>query len=59
MQVEYSEDLKPTLERFYKTLQIQSTFLPEIEVVSRYLNRGFGNAYKFDQEDRIDDLIRD
>lgn len=59
MQVEYSEDLKSTLDSFDKTLQIQSTFLPETDLMSRYLNRGFGNAYKFDQEDRIDDLIRD
>jgi hypothetical protein len=57
MQVEYSEDLKPTLKTFEDKLQIQSTFFPENEIMNRYLNRGFGNAYNFDQENRLAEAI--
>jgi hypothetical protein len=57
MQVEYSENLKPELETYEDTLQIQSTFFPENEIVNRYLNRGFGNAYNFDQENRLSESI--
>ena len=57
MQVEYSEYLKPILKTYEEKLQIQSVFFPEHEIVERYLNRGFGNAYNFDQEDRLNEAI--
>jgi len=57
MRVEYSEDLKPTLEASKNQLQIQSTFFPETEIVDRYLKRGFGNAYNFDQENNVNAAI--
>jgi hypothetical protein len=53
MQVEFSENLKPMLEQHDATLQIQSQFLPDSEIKKRYLNRPYGNAYDFDQQDHI------
>jgi hypothetical protein len=57
MKVEYSEDLRPTLEGSKDQLQIQSTFFSDTEIKDRYLNRGFGNAYNFDQENRLTEEI--
>jgi hypothetical protein len=53
MQVEFAEELRPTLEEYNSVLQIQSAFLPEKDILERYLNRGYGNAYDFDQQDRL------
>ena len=53
MQVEFAEDLRPVLDDYRSELQIQSTFLPEEDITERYLNRGYGNAYDFDQQDRL------
>jgi hypothetical protein len=53
MQVEFAEELRPTLEEYSAVLQIQSKFLPEKDILERYLNRGYGNAYDFDQQDRL------
>jgi len=53
MQVEFAEELRPTLEEYNPVLQIQSAFLPEKDILERYLNRGYGNAYDFDQQDRL------
>lgn len=53
MQVEFAEDLRPVLDDYRSELQIQSTFLPEKDIMERYLNRGYGNAYDFDQQDRL------
>ncbi|KAG9004291.1 hypothetical protein FRB94_006828 [Tulasnella sp. JGI-2019a] len=57
MTVEFSGELKPALDKFASSLQIQSTSLPEAEIIERYLNKPFGNAYDFDQADRIDGLF--
>ena len=53
MQVEFAEELRPTLEEYNPVLQIQSAFLPEKDILERYLNRGYGNAYDFDQQNRL------
>lgn len=53
MHVEYSEDLSSLLDAYEDSLQIQKTFFPDNEMTKRYLNRAFGNAYNFDQEDRL------
>jgi hypothetical protein len=53
MQVEFAEELRPMLEEYNPVLQIQSAFLPERDILERYLNRGYGNAYDFDQQDRL------
>lgn len=53
MQVEFAEDLRPVLDEYRADLQIQSKFLPEKDIIERYLNRGYGHAYGFDQQDRL------
>lgn len=55
--MEFSEDLKSTLGKYESDLQIQGTFLPEKEILDRYMKRGFGNAYDFNQEDRLVEAI--
>ena len=54
MQVEFADDLKPMLEEG-QDLQIQGSFFPEKDILGRYLNRGYGNAYDFDQQDRLEE----
>jgi hypothetical protein len=56
MKVEFDDDLKPTLEEYEPTLQIQGTYIPGAEVEKRYLNRPFGNAYDFGQADNTVDI---
>ena len=57
MQIELSEDLRPALEQFAADLQIQGRFVPEQDILGGYLKRGFGNAYDFDQQDRLEQVI--
>lgn len=57
MQVEFSEDLKPILEREAENLQVQAKFVPEKEIMEGYLNRPFGNFYDFDQKERVDEVF--
>ncbi len=57
MQIELSEDLRPALEQFAADLQIQGRFVPEQDILEGYLKRGFGNAYDFDQRDRLEQVI--
>lgn len=57
MQIEFSEDLKPTLKEYENQMQIQSAFFPNEEIKKRYLKRGFGNSYDFDQRERLTEEI--
>lgn len=57
MQVEFSEALKPTLQSYEKDLQIQGVFMPDQMIIDRYLKRGYGNSYDFDQKDRLTEPI--
>jgi hypothetical protein len=53
MEVEISRSLKDDIS-FAKTgLQIQARLFPENEILERYMNRPYGNAYDFDQVDRV------
>lgn len=54
MQIEYSDDLKQTLKEYGSDVQIQAIFKTEEEIEKGYLNRPFGNAYDFDQKDRLE-----
>jgi hypothetical protein len=54
MTIEFSEDLAPTLDREGADLQIQRTLVPEQTILDRYLSRGYGNSYNFDQESRLE-----
>jgi hypothetical protein len=53
MRVEFADDLRPTLEHHESALQIQSRYMPAGEIEERYLDRPFGNAYDFGQEDGL------
>ena len=57
MRVEFAEELKPVLEEHGSDLQVQGMFSPENEIVGRYLNRPYGNAYDFDQAERLADVF--
>jgi hypothetical protein len=57
MSVEFDEDLQPVLESNGKDVQIHSRFLPANEIRKRYLKRGFGNSYDFNQVDRLEELF--
>ena len=57
MEVECSQELKPIFEEYKTDLQIQTIFMQEDQIMIRYLNRGFGNAYDFDQRDRLFESI--
>ena len=38
-------------------LDVAAIFAKDEEVLSNYLNRPYGNAYDFDQVDKIEDVI--
>ncbi|KAL2134549.1 hypothetical protein VTI74DRAFT_11521 [Chaetomium olivicolor] len=50
MRLEFGEDLKPLLQERDLGLDIPVDWVSRKEVLERYLNRGFGNSYNFDQE---------
>lgn len=59
MTIEFAEELKPQLEAASakQQLQIQATYLPESDIEKTYLQKPFGNAYDFDQVDKLDVAI--
>ncbi|KAE9375242.1 phytanoyl-CoA dioxygenase family protein [Stipitochalara longipes BDJ] len=54
MEVNFSEELRGDIERWGRDLVIQGRYVPEKQVEERYLQGKFGNAYDFDQRDRLD-----
>lgn len=54
MEINFAEELRPELERIHSKLQIQGRYLPEKEILDRYLKGAYGNAYDFDQKERLD-----
>jgi hypothetical protein len=48
MKLELADDLKFMVER-QTDLEVPVNWVSELEVMERYLNRGFGNAYDFNQ----------
>ena len=54
MEVNVSEDIRPELEAYGKELRIQGNFMPEETLLDTYLEGKYGNAYDFDQRDRLD-----
>lgn len=54
MRLEFGEDVRPVLERLEREgelgLEVPVDWVPREEVLERYMNRGFGNSYDFDQE---------
>ena len=57
MEIEFSTGLRPTLEEHGCNLRMHGAFVSEEDVVERHLNRGFGNADSFDQQDRLEETI--
>lgn len=55
MQIEMAESLLPMLKHDGENLQVQAQFYSEEDILARYLNHGFGNAYNFDQTDRLEE----
>lgn len=48
MKVELAEELRPLVDE-RKDLEIPTNFVSEKEAMDRYLDRGFGNSYDFNQ----------
>lgn len=48
MKLEFAEDLKPIIEG-QNELEVPVNWVSKSKALSRYLNRGFGNAYDFGQ----------
>lgn len=57
MEVEFSEGLGARLAAEKTGLRIQAAFASEQEVLGNYLNRPYGNAYDFDQVDKIEGVF--
>lgn len=57
MEVEFADDLKERLTRERTELKIAATFACEKDVLREYLNRPYGNAYDFDQVDKIEGIF--
>ncbi|OMP82463.1 hypothetical protein BK809_0006773 [Diplodia seriata] len=57
MLVEMANELKPTLSNERTGLQVQGSFMPEEEVEKRYLNRPYGNAYDFSQQQALEGIF--
>jgi len=54
MEVNFSENLRGEIERWGRDLVVQGRYAPETEIEEKYLEGKFGNAYDFDQRDRLD-----
>lgn len=50
MRLELGEDVKPVLEERDLGIEVPVDWVTREDALKRYLNRGFGNAYDFDQE---------
>ncbi|KAF2108063.1 phytanoyl-CoA dioxygenase family protein [Lophiotrema nucula] len=57
MEVEFAEELKPKLTVEKTGLQIAATFVSSKELEKNYLNRPYGNAYDFDQAQKIEGIF--
>lgn len=57
MEVEFADGLKERLTKQRTGLDIAATFATDDKVLRNYLNRPYGNAYDFDQVDRIEGVF--
>ena len=57
MMVEFDRELKPVLESAGGDLQIHGDFISRTEIEERYLRRGFGNSYDFNQAEKLEELF--
>lgn len=57
MEIELSDKLAGRFSRAESGLDVAARYLPEDEVLKGYLNRPYGNAYDFDQKDKIEGVF--
>lgn len=57
MQVEVAHDLRDRLTPERTGLQIAATYGPSEQLLANYLNRPYGNAYDFDQIDKVNGVF--
>jgi hypothetical protein len=57
MQVEVAHDLRDRLTPERTGLQIAATYASSDLLLTNYLNRPYGNAYDFDQIDKVDGVF--
>jgi hypothetical protein len=57
MMVEFANELAERLTPEKTGLQIAATYVPEEKLLRNYLNRPYGNAYDFDQTERIEGVF--
>jgi hypothetical protein len=57
MTVEFAEELKEKLTTEITGLEVAATFVKTEDIEKNYLNRPYGNAYDFDQTDKIDGIF--
>ncbi|KAF3003727.1 hypothetical protein E8E13_009338 [Curvularia kusanoi] len=58
MEVEFAEGLRARLTREKTGLHVAATFASDGDVLKGYLNRPYGNAYDFDQVDKIEGVFK-
>jgi hypothetical protein len=57
MEVEFAEELADQLSYEKTGLQIAATYVSSERLLKNYLNRPYGNAYDFDQIDKVDGIF--
>jgi hypothetical protein len=57
MKVELAEELSERLSPEKTGLQIAATYVSSENLLKSYLNRPYGNAYDFDQIEKINDIF--
>lgn len=57
MVVEFAEGLRERLTKEKTGLDVAATFAGDEEVLRKYLDRPYGNAYDFDQVDKIEGVF--
>ncbi|EUC33792.1 hypothetical protein COCCADRAFT_4725 [Bipolaris zeicola 26-R-13] len=57
MQVEFAEELAEQLLPEKTGLDIAAQYIPSEQLLKNYLNRSYGNAYDFDQSDKVEGIF--
>lgn len=57
MNVEFSDQLGDRLTPEKIGLQIAATYVADEQLLKNYLNRPYGNAYDFDQTEKIEGIF--
>ncbi|XP_014562599.1 hypothetical protein COCVIDRAFT_32476 [Bipolaris victoriae FI3] len=57
MQVEFAEELAERLLPEKTGLDIAAQYIPSEQLLKNYLNRSYGNAYDFDQSDKVEGIF--